>query len=307
MRLRVGLDAQWVLPRGGAGTTLRDFAVRADESGLDHLGVGDHVSFNDGQGFDGLINSMALLASAPRIAVRLQVYLLPLRHPVLVARQLSTLAEHAPGRLELAVGIGGEDRDEYAVSGLDAAHRGARANECLEVLRALATGEAVDYDGDHVTLRGARVLPAPDPRIPLIIGGRSDAAYRRVGRLGDGWQAVWLSTGRFAEACATIDEHARAAGRESVDWDHGMTFWAGFDHDGVPGRDRVAGVMEPFYQAPFEKFARYVPTGTPEQVAEAIAPYVEAGCQSVTVVGAGLEPADAVDKAAQVRGLLLGG
>src|ERR1039457_6961349 len=75
------------------------------------------------------------------------VYLLALRHPLLTARQLASISQLAPGRLVLGAGVGGEDRSEVSNSGVAPASRGRRLDECLQVLRALASGDAVDHQG----------------------------------------------------------------------------------------------------------------------------------------------------------------
>ena len=80
---------------------LREVAERAVAAGLDHLTVGDHVSFADGHGADGLIQAAALLAAHPHVTVQTGVYLLPLRHPAIVARQLATIAQLAPGEVHV--------------------------------------------------------------------------------------------------------------------------------------------------------------------------------------------------------------
>ena len=96
-----------------------DTLARIAEAGIDHLCVGDHVSFFVGAGSDGLITATSLLAAQAELPVYVGLYLLPLRHPVPVARQLATIAELAPGRLVLGVGIGGEDPHEIEICGVD--------------------------------------------------------------------------------------------------------------------------------------------------------------------------------------------
>src|SRR6266508_3664232 len=89
------------------------------EAGLDHVIVGDHISFRGGRGTDGLIAAAIYAALEPRLTTYLSVYLLPLRHPVPVARQLATVATFAPGRIVFGVGVGGEDRHEIEICGVD--------------------------------------------------------------------------------------------------------------------------------------------------------------------------------------------
>ena len=134
--------------------------------------------------------------------------LLPLRHPVLVARQLASIAELTPGRLIFGVGIGGEDRHELEICGVDPRTVGRRMDESLQILRALSDGKPVSFDGEFFLLHDALIIPAPSPPIPLIVGGRSDAAVRRAGRFGDGWLGIWVSPRRFSSVVEQVAEHA---------------------------------------------------------------------------------------------------
>ena len=112
---------------------------QVEESGIDHLFVADHISFHTGFGLDGIVNAATLAAMADRLNVFIGVYLLALRHPVPVARQLSSLSLSAPGRVIFGVGIGGEDRHEMEICGVDPAKRGLHTNHSLKALRALMT------------------------------------------------------------------------------------------------------------------------------------------------------------------------
>ena len=133
--ITVGLRAPYDAP-GGAEALAR-FAALVDATSIDRVCVGDHVTFKGGRGFDGLVNATALAVMSRRITVQTAVYLLPLRHPVPVARQVASLAALAPGRLEFGVGIGGEDPAETRACGIDPATRGRRMDEALTVLRPL--------------------------------------------------------------------------------------------------------------------------------------------------------------------------
>ncbi len=113
------------------------------------------------------------------------VYLLALRHPVTVARQLATIAQLAPGRFSFGVGVGGDDRREYRLCGIDPRERGARTTESLRCVRELMTGEDINFHGRFHEVHGA-IRPAPATPIPVLVGGRSDAALARTGQLGGG-------------------------------------------------------------------------------------------------------------------------
>ena len=192
---------------------LGHLAGRAVEAGLDHLVVGDHVSFAGGHGTGGLIQATALLAAHPAVSAQTGVYLLALRHPAVVARQLSTLALIAPGRLCFGIGVGGDDRRELELCGVDPRTRGARTDEPLRLLRTFLTGEEVTFDGRFFAVEAAAIRPAPQPPVPILVGGRSDAAAARTGRLGEGWIGVWVSPRRrFGEMSRLVADAADAAG-----------------------------------------------------------------------------------------------
>jgi len=281
----------------------RDFLAQAGEAGIDYVCCGDHVSFF-GLGFDGLVQATALAMLHPTLPVHIGVYLLPLRHPVLVARQLADVAQLAPGRLVLGVGVGGEDRHEISICGVDPATRGKRMEECLAIVRQLLDGTAVSFHGAFFDLDEAVIAPAPAAPIPILVGGRSDTAIRRAGRLGDGWLGIWNSPARFATATRLAAEEAARAGRPSPPDRHAMQVWCGLADSREAARGCLAPVMEAYYQLPFERFERYCPYGTAEDVAEFLAPYVAAGCAEFNLIPQSPGPGQAISGVAAVKKLL---
>jgi alkanesulfonate monooxygenase SsuD/methylene tetrahydromethanopterin reductase-like flavin-dependent oxidoreductase (luciferase family) len=274
---------------------------RIEAAGMDHVITGDHVMFHGGLGNDGLTDVASLVTANERLAVHLAVYLLVLRHPLAVARQLLTVAQLAPGRLTLGVGVGGDDRDEVQACGIDPRTRGRRMDEALTIVRRLVAGEQLDFAGEFFELNEAALVPIPEVPVPIIVGGRSEAAVRRAGRLGDGWLGIWVSAQRFAEAIERVAAYANDAGRRNQDWQHGMSIWCGFGSNRASARSHVAPIMERFYRLPFDTFERHVALGTPTEVAEYVAPYVEAGCGSINLIpyAGGVEAG--IDAAAEVR------
>jgi alkanesulfonate monooxygenase SsuD/methylene tetrahydromethanopterin reductase-like flavin-dependent oxidoreductase (luciferase family) len=283
-----------------------DVARAAVRAGVDHLAVGDHVSFADGGGFDGLVQATALLASHSTVPVQTAVYLLALRHPATVARQLATISQIAPGRLTFGVGVGGDDPRELRLCGVDPRTRGARTTEALELLKRFMTGEEVSFAGRFFAVDGNAIRPAPQPAIPIIVGGRSDAALVRAGRLGDGWIGVWVSPRRYGEALEIVQRAADAAGRISPAWRHTLQLWACFDVTHERAVARIRPVMEGAYSMPFERFERYTPCGRPEDVAAALEPYLEAGCRRFNFVAQADGLDAAIEGVAAVKTLLAG-
>jgi alkanesulfonate monooxygenase SsuD/methylene tetrahydromethanopterin reductase-like flavin-dependent oxidoreductase (luciferase family) len=278
--------------------------ARVAEAGIDHLCVGDHVSFFVGAGSDGLITATSLLAAQAELPVYVGLYLLPLRHPIAVARQLATIAQLAPGRLTFGVGIGGEDRHEIEVCGVDPKTRGRRMDECLQILRGLGGGTPVTFHGEFFTLQDALILPAPSPRIPLIVGGRSDAAVSRAARLGDGWLGIWVSERRFAAVRDQIDQQTAAAGRDPSGFEYALNVWCGFGPTREEARRSLAARMQGLYQMPFEPFERYSPCGSAADIAEFLSPYIDAGCSVFNIIPCADDDDIAIAGVGELRKLL---
>jgi len=300
---RVGLAPLSLI---GSDAASRRAAVELTErSGLDHLTMIDHPSFRDGFGVDGLAFANSVLVLSDRLRCTTGAYLLPLRHPTLVARQLADLHSLAPGRFTFGIGVGGEDRDEVFSCGVDPATRGRRADESLEVLRALLAGGPVHHEGEFFQLRNVRMRPAP-VEVPIVVGGRSDAALVRAGRHGDGWLGVWASPERYRRAVTTVAEHADGAGRDADAQRHGLCLYCGVHEDPVRARALVASAMEGLYGITFEQFEHWTPSGTPEVIADFIEPYLEVGCEDVHLYAVGEDLDAEVGAAAEVRRLLCG-
>jgi alkanesulfonate monooxygenase SsuD/methylene tetrahydromethanopterin reductase-like flavin-dependent oxidoreductase (luciferase family) len=303
MTIRVGMfPPQGLLEQGQ--DTARAFLSHAKREGIDHVCCGDHVSFFIGLGFDGLLQATALTMLHPTLPVSTGVYLLPLRHPVLVARQLADIAQIAPGRFTFGVGVGGEDRHEVSSCGIDPATRGLRMNECLAIVRELLTGKPVTYHGTFFDLDEVVIAPAPAEAIPIIVGGRSDAAIRRAGRFGDGWLGIWNSPRRFAAAVELATEEAARSGRPDPPRRHAMQVWCGVADSKEAARACLAPAMEAFYQLPFERFEKYCPYGTADDVAEFLAAYVAAGCTAFNLIPQSPHEDQAIAGVAAVKRLL---
>jgi len=275
----------------------------AADAGLDHLHIGDHVTFHGGYGWDGLINAAALLNLQDELPVHIGIYQLPLRHPTVVARQLATIHESHPGRLVFGVGVGGDDPAEMRACGVDPRTRGKRMDEGLQILRGLLSGGPVTFAGTAFSLDAVTIEPAA-PDLPIIVGGRSDAALRRAGRYGDGWVGIWTSPERFAAAIARVASEAEAVGRSVDEWRHAMTIWCGFGDDRAQAARELADAMQSVYRISPEVFARWCPAGSPEDVAEFVAPYLEAGAADISLIARGQDIPRSIESVAEVRRLL---
>ncbi|HEY8172249.1 MAG TPA: LLM class flavin-dependent oxidoreductase [Dehalococcoidia bacterium] len=268
------------IPAGSSDDNLAAWARDAEAAGVDGVFVGDHVTFY-GSGSDGLVKLSSIAALTTKLELQTCVYLLALRHPTPVALQAAMIDQLSKGRLIMGVGIGGEDPNEWWACGIDPKTRARRTDEGLQILRSLWTQEETTFDGKYFKLKGVRMRPKPHRKggVVLQVGGRSDAALQRTARYADGWTGIWVSTRRFVEAGEKIAEFAAQAGRADVAFEHGMQVWMGVDNDKAVARQKVAASMEAFYRVPFDRFEKWTPYGSPKEIAEFIAPYVEAGCR----------------------------
>lgn len=214
--MRVGISLP-VRELGNDLGAIRAFAQAADELGCTHLRVPDQV-LRPGSG--DLHEPMMLLAYVAAVTQRIElvpsVIVAPSRQTVLLAKQAAELDILAGGRMRLGIGVGGS-REEYAALGMAFNTRGTRVEEQIDLLQALWTQDAVDFDGRWETVRGVGLKPLPVQRpIPIWIGARAEPApriRRRIGRQADGW-FVLCSPEQFPEVKADIDAAATVAGRD---------------------------------------------------------------------------------------------
>lgn len=201
MRLGVYLPASF--PDGvPAAKEVRDYAVLAEELGFDALWAGDHLLWRAPMA-EPLTTLAYLAAATTRIRLGVNVYLAGLRPPVLSARLLGNLWWLSGGRLELGVGVGGDHEPDFTAMGVPVGQRGRLLDDALAEIRYWWSGA----DPDH------SVAPRPDAGCPLWIGGRSEAALRRVvAQRADGFTAHLVTADQFRKAVARLRELCDSAG-----------------------------------------------------------------------------------------------
>ena len=154
-------------------------------------------------------------AAAPELSLGTSVLVLPIRNPVLLAKQVASLDYLSAGRVILGVGAGWME-EEFALVGAPFAGRGARAEEMVALMRRYWSGASVEFEGRHYRAAApARMYPRPAQGcIPILWGGHSDAALRRVARHGDGWHPTQISLAALERGLARLHGHCEAAGRD---------------------------------------------------------------------------------------------
>ena len=286
MQIGVVFPQTEIGPDAGA---VRAYGQRAEQLGFAHLLAYDHVLGADPavhEGWDGPYDIrttfheplvlFGYLAAITDLELVTGIIILPQRQTALVAKQAAEVDLLTGGRFRLGIGLGW-NRVEYEALGKDFSTRGRRADEQVELLRRLWTEPVVTFRGEDEQVTGAGLAPMPVQRpIPLWFGAQSPAAYRRAGRLGDGWFPQVPPGPQLHAARAVVEQAASEA-----------------------GRDPAAIGME----------GRVSWKGDPDQLAERAASWRQAGAShlSVNTMGAGLATVDqhlaALEQAAAALGL----
>lgn len=159
----------------------------------------------------------------------------------ILAKRVATLDALSGGRVRLGVGIGWQ-REEYEAIGVPYRDRGRRLDETIEAMRVLWREESATYHGQHVKFENVHMdaKPANGTDVPILIGGSSEFAARRAGRLGDGWYPYVISPEDFAKGVEIMQGSAKEAGRnpsgvELSIWPASYDFTRTFDLDLVKG------------------------------------------------------------------------
>jgi probable F420-dependent oxidoreductase len=212
MKVRIGVSLG---PDAGPG----QFAAAVDlleQAGVDSLWLPEIVYSPQVEPFTGLAFA---LSRTRRLKAGSGISVLPGRNPVLVAKQLASLAGLAPGRVLPVFGLQPAQPAERALFPVPGGQRAAVFDESLTLLRVLLTTETVSFHGEFFAIEGASVAPLPAKPLDIWLGGSAPGALRRVGRLADGWLGSLLTPAEAQTAVATINEAAADAGRH-VDDDH---------------------------------------------------------------------------------------
>ncbi len=243
---------------GGDVGAVRAYAETVDRLGYSHVLAYDHVlgadpavhrAWSGPYDLDSTFHEPFVLfgymAAFTSLEFTTGIVILPQRQTALVAKQAAEVDVLSGGRLRLGVGLGW-NAVEYEALGKTFSDRGRRVEEQVELLRRLWTEPSVTFHGTYEHVTGAGLAPRPVQRpIPVWFGAQSPPAYRRVGRLGDGWLPQVPPGPKLDEARAIVDQAAREAGRDPAALGmEGRVSWGDKTIDklaGQVGRWRAAG------------------------------------------------------------------
>jgi probable F420-dependent oxidoreductase len=234
------MDVGLFVPLGSGNATpeiMRALGREAEERGFESIWVAEHVVLFDDYdsaypydpsgrfpagGDAGLLEPFTALtylaAVTDRIRLGTGICLVPQRNPVYTAKAVTDLDTLSGGRVDFGVGVGWL-REEFDALGMPFDRRGQRADEYLAAMRSLWCDEVSEFHGELYDLRPCRMYPKPvqRPHPPIHVGGESDAALRRVARLGQGWYSFGRLPEDLPAALARLDAALAAEGRTRDD------------------------------------------------------------------------------------------
>jgi len=277
--------------------------LEAEQLGYDEVAGNDHLSTmgyvrgvwpGPPDYFEPLLVLAHLAARTSTVRLLTGILMLPLREPVLLAKQVATLDHLSGGRFTLGVAVGGY-REEFdqIFPGRRATRRGELAHEQLAALRALFSERRATYRGTHVRFEDVELFPKPrQGPLPVWSGGNSDGAIRRAAELAQGWLPAHLGAEAVAEGRRRLDHHARAAGRDPADITTAVQLNVCLAPTAGEAHDRFRRSQFPVWHASLrgtmqkgvdlDRYEALNLVGTPDDVCRKVAALEAAGVESLS-------------------------
>jgi len=201
---------------------------------------------------------------------------LPTRNPIVLAKELATLDFLSRGRLFPAIGLGGDESKDLQAVGVSKKERAGRTDEMITLMRRLWTEDSVTFAGKFFSVENATIMPRPWQKagLPIWIGGRSEAALRRTGRLGDGWLVSSVSPVEVESGIKAIRTFATEAGRQVPEDHYGVLIPFYFAASSDKAWEIAGRSIRPRVDLPSTEFTAF---GNADQVRAKIQDYIGAG------------------------------
>jgi probable F420-dependent oxidoreductase len=260
-----------------------DYAVTAEKLGFASVWAWDHLFLGARRPFpflEALTTLTMVAARTSRIGLGTGVLVLPVREPAVLAKVTGTIQIASGGRLTLGMAAGWYER-EFEATGVPFAGRGAVFERNLDLLYRLWGDDEVSGDWDGRALRRVRMMPRPQPRPGVLVGGYVDRVLKRAATLADGWITYFYTADSFARSWGKIKAFAEEAGRDPAELRNAAQLPLCIGSSYESATSQASQYVGEYFDTPAwsEATADSAIRGTPEQCAEQIAAHIEAGSQ----------------------------
>jgi alkanesulfonate monooxygenase SsuD/methylene tetrahydromethanopterin reductase-like flavin-dependent oxidoreductase (luciferase family) len=272
-----------VLPPAVPAGQLWPAVEAAEEGGIGSIWVTDRT-ISDMPWLETMTVLGGLAARTSRVMIGTSVLAIARRNPVLTAHAFCTAQYLSGGRVVAGIGLGGARPAEYEMAGVPLSRRGRITDEYIAVMRRLWAEGSIDHASDEYSCAGLQLCPQPETPIPIWIGGQTPAAYRRAGRLGDGWLAAFVPPEGYAGVWGQVCDHALAAGREPSEITPAVYVLAAIGRREGEAEALLDPFMRSVFGAPLDALSFACLYGTPDRWVDMIGRFGDAGAQHVLPV-----------------------
>lgn len=275
MKVRIGIAlGQWPNKKIQPNAIL-DLIDRFEALDVDSLWVSDRI-VSSALTLEPITFLSYIAGRLPNLKLGTSTLVLPTRNPIVLAKELATLDFLSRGRLFPAIGLGGDESKDLQVIGVSKKERAARTDEMIVLMRRLWTEESVTFAGKFFSVEDASIMPRPWEKNgpPIWIGGRSEAALRRTGRLGDGWLVSSVSPPEVESGIKSIRVYAADAGRQVPEDHYGVLIPFYFASSGEKAWEIAGRLIRPRADLPSTEFTAF---GNADQVRAKVQSYIAAG------------------------------
>ena len=249
--------AQAAEAAGYTSMTIADSLIypKESDSKYPYTDTGDREFLEGKEFIETMILCAHLFAVTSTLRLTPFVLKLPIRPPVLVAKQAASLAFLSGNRLGLGVGLSPWPEDFEAL-GVPWERRGKRTDECIDIVRGLTTGDFFEYHGEFYEIEPLKQCPAPTEPIPILVGGHSEAALRRAVVKGDGWMHAGGDPDELDRLLARLAEIRKAEGDDRDDFEVHVISYDAYTLDGIKRledkgvTDAIVGFRIPYIKGP---------------------------------------------------------
>ncbi len=248
---------------GTPGHRLVEWAQRAEARGFSSLATIDRIAYPS---YESLIALAAAAAATDRIGLLSNVVLAPTRNPVLLAKEAACVDQISAGRFILGIGVGSRE-DDYLVTGQPFRDRGKRLDRDLETMHAAWRGELVAG-----ALKPVTPTPVRDQRVPILVGGFSEAAIRRTVRWGVGWTVGGAPPEQGGPFADQVRAAWKEAGREGQPRIVGLSYFG----LGEGALEQATAYLSDYYGDFGAQIAQWIPK-TPQAIRETVQKYADFG------------------------------